>query len=88
VSFLLERNLIRREAGRIDFDAAGLASALPASIQSLLSARIDRLSQRDRALLQAAAVIGRRFDAELLRVVAVADPAAPLATAAALDHPS
>lgn len=85
VSFLLERSLIRREAGGIDFDAAALAWALPASVQSLLSARIDRLSQRDRALLQAAAVIGRRFDAELLRAVAEADPAGPLATAAALD---
>jgi class 3 adenylate cyclase/tetratricopeptide (TPR) repeat protein len=85
VSFLLEQNLIRREPGTIDFDAAALASALPASVQSLLSARIDRLSQRDRALLQAAAVIGRRFDAELLLGVAEADPTAPLATAAALD---
>ena len=85
VSFFLERSLIRREAGGIDFDAAALASALPASVQSLLSARIDRLSQRDRALLQAAAVIGRRFDAELLRAVAEVDPAGPLDTAAALD---
>jgi tetratricopeptide (TPR) repeat protein len=85
VSFLLEHSLIRREPGGIDFDAAALASALPASVQSLLSARIDRLSQRDRALLQAAAVIGRRFDAELLLAVAGADPTAPLATAAALD---
>jgi len=83
VSFLLERRLILRDG--IDFDAAALASALPASVQSLLNARIDRLSQRDRALLQAAAVIGRRFDAELLRAVAEADPAGPLDTAAALD---
>ncbi len=50
VSFLLERSLIlKREAGGMDFDAAALASALPASVQSLLSARIDRLSQRERA---------------------------------------
>jgi class 3 adenylate cyclase len=85
VSFLLERGLIRREAGGIDLDAAALASALPASVHSLLSARIDRLSQHDRALLQAAAVIGRRFDAELLRAVAEANPAGPLDTATALD---
>jgi class 3 adenylate cyclase len=85
VSFLLERGLIRRDAGRIDFDVATLASALPASVQSLLSARIDRLPPRDRGFLQAAAVIGRRFDAELLRAVVSADPAEPLTTAAALD---
>jgi predicted ATPase len=43
---------------------------LPASVQGLLTARVDRLSSNDRELLQAASVIGRRFDAELLTVVA------------------
>ncbi len=51
VSFLLERSLIRREAGGIDFDAAALASALPASVQSLLSARYrSALAARPSAL--------------------------------------
>jgi predicted ATPase len=38
-------------------------------VQSLLAARVDRLAPKDRALLQAASVIGRRFDAELLATV-------------------
>jgi hypothetical protein len=38
-------------------------------VQSLLTARVDRLAAQDRALLQAAAVIGRRFDPELLAAV-------------------
>jgi len=37
-------------------------------VQSLLSARVDRLAPKDRALLQAASVIGRRFDPELLAI--------------------
>ncbi len=84
-SFLLERGMVRRSASGLQFDAAAVASALPASVQSLLTSRVDRLSASDRALLQAAAVIGRRFDPDLLRVLAETDPEKPLATAQALD---
>ena len=45
----------------------GSADAVPASIQSLVLARMDRLGQRDRQAFQAAAVIGQRFDLALLR---------------------
>ena len=38
-------------------------------MQSLLAARVDRLPREDRALLQAAATIGRRFDRNLLSLV-------------------
>ena len=47
-----------------------MAAALPASVQSILNARVDRLSPKDRALLQAAAAIGKRFNSELLAVAA------------------
>ena len=66
VSFLTERGTLRADAGRVDLDAGAVAAALPASIQSLLNARVDCLALNDRALLQAAAVIGRRFDTQLL----------------------
>ena len=60
-------------------------------MQSLLTARVDRLAPRDRALLQAAAVIGRRFDPQLLAAVADdgGDIDARLAAMQALDlvHP-
>lgn len=39
---------------------------LPPSVQALLAARIDRLSQHERMVIQAASVIGRNFAAELL----------------------
>ena len=43
--------------------------ALPATLQSFLTARVDRLAPSDRALLQAASVIGRQFEPQLLAVV-------------------
>jgi hypothetical protein len=70
VSFLTERELLHAKGGKLEFDPGAVAAALPASVQSILNARVDRLSPKDRALLQAAAVIGRRFDAELLAVAA------------------
>jgi class 3 adenylate cyclase/tetratricopeptide (TPR) repeat protein len=42
---------------------------VPPTIQSLVLARIDRLQARDRAALQAASVIGKRFTLEALRNV-------------------
>jgi hypothetical protein len=69
VSFLSERGALRTNAGLAEFDAGGVAATLPASVQGLLTARVDRLVPRDRALLQAAAVIGRRFDPQLLASV-------------------
>ena len=67
-SFLTERGMLHAKGGKLDFDHAAVAAALPASVQSVLNARVDRLPPKDRALLQAAAVIGRRFDPELLAV--------------------
>jgi class 3 adenylate cyclase/tetratricopeptide (TPR) repeat protein len=52
----------------------GSGEAIPASIQSLVLARMDRLTQRDRLAFQAAAIIGQRFNLSLLRrLLGVAD---------------
>jgi len=69
VSFLTERSILHVSRGTLDFDPNAVAAALPASVHSLLPARVDRLAPKDRALLQAASVIGRVFDPELLTVV-------------------
>jgi class 3 adenylate cyclase len=69
ISFLTERGIVRTTTGKSDLDANMVATGLPASLQSLLSARVDRLAQGDRTLLQAASVIGRRFDPQLLAAV-------------------
>ena len=69
VSFLTERGVLRTAEGTLNFDASAVAMALPASVQSVLIERVDRLAPDDRALLQAASVIGRRFDSDLVAVV-------------------
>jgi hypothetical protein len=69
LSFLIEQGALRVEAGEAVFDEGQGGTGLPASMQSLLSARIAQLQPDDRALLQAAAVIGRRFDPGLLSLV-------------------
>jgi tetratricopeptide (TPR) repeat protein len=51
---------------------------IPATVQALLAARIDRLPEHEKAVLQTAAVIGKRFAAPLLQRVfhALEGPAA------------
>jgi predicted ATPase len=45
-------------------------TVIPSSVQSVLAARIDRLSERDRTVLQVAAVVGHEFTERLLGLVA------------------
>jgi len=87
VSFLTERGILRTALGKAEFDSTAMAAVLPASLQGLLTARVDCLSPNDRRLLQAASVIGRRFDTELLAVVVddVGDIDVRLAEMQALD---
>src|SRR5204863_7848224 len=42
---------------------------VPPSVQALLAARIDRLAESDKQVLQTAAVIGKEFDETILRQV-------------------
>ena len=85
-NFLIEGKMVQRRAVGLEYDAAAVAAALPASVQSLLTTRVDRLSPRDRELLQAASVIGRRFAADLLAAVtSTGNVAARLQAMEALD---
>jgi class 3 adenylate cyclase/tetratricopeptide (TPR) repeat protein len=68
-SFLLERGILHTKDAKLEFDAGAVAAALPVGVQGVLNARVDRLAPKDRTLLQAASVIGRRFKLELLAVV-------------------
>ena len=55
-------------------DVLGADPQLPATIQALLAARLDRLGPGERAVLERAAVIGREFTTE--HVTALLDPVA------------
>jgi class 3 adenylate cyclase/tetratricopeptide (TPR) repeat protein len=61
VSALAERGSLvgRRGAYRLTQELEGLA--VPSTVEAVLAARIDRLHERDKRLLQIAAVIGRQF---------------------------
>jgi adenylate cyclase len=49
--------------------------AIPATVQAVLAARIDRLGERDKAVLQTAAVIGKQFSRPVLeRIVGLPEP--------------
>lgn len=47
-------------------ETTGSSEALPEALEPLLASRVDRLAPADRAALRAAAVLGLRFDDELL----------------------
>ena len=67
VSFLVERSVVTRGGTSVTFDrTAAATNAIPQSIQSILASRVDRLPSEERLLLQTAAVIGRRFDPNLV----------------------
>lgn len=63
---LIETHALVREAGhwRVNTDVGGVT--LPGTLAGVLSARIDRLPQPARQVLQDAAVIGRTFDRQVL----------------------
>jgi class 3 adenylate cyclase len=69
VSFLIERGTVRPTPSGLSYDANQVAAVVPTSVRLLLTARADRLSAENRKLLQTAAVIGRRFDPNLLAEV-------------------
>jgi adenylate cyclase len=75
----LVRNLV--EQGTLDGRpgsyrrVAPLPTSLPPSVENVLAARIDRLPETDKRILQTASVIGREFDPALLGAVVLGDPA-------------
>jgi class 3 adenylate cyclase/tetratricopeptide (TPR) repeat protein len=62
---------------------------VPPTVQALLEARLDRLSEDERSLLQRAAVVGRNFTIDQVSALAAYEPAVPLEpTISALVHGS
>jgi tetratricopeptide (TPR) repeat protein len=70
VRSLVESGELEGEAGayRLRGDVSTLA--IPPNVQALLAARIDRLPEREKQLLQTASVIGKHFTEPILRRVA------------------
>ncbi len=66
VQLLIEDGILRLN-GRVELDEQALAKArMPDTVQSLLLTRLDRVTAVGRTLLQAASLVGRQFDVEIL----------------------
>ena len=66
---LAERGVLRGERGAYRPAAPIDEITLPETVQAVLASRIDRLADRDKDVLQAAAVVGRDVPLDLLRAV-------------------
>ncbi|AUX77892.1 adenylate/guanylate cyclase domain-containing protein [Sinorhizobium fredii] len=66
---LIELGTLRRDGSRWQVAAGEASVDIPAGIEAMLLARIDRLPPEVRRLVHGAAVIGPRFDAELLAAI-------------------
>ena len=75
VQALVEAGSLEGERGAYRLARPVEEAAVPASVQAVLAARIDRLAQREKAVLQAAAVIGKEFPAPVLERVVELEPA-------------
>jgi class 3 adenylate cyclase/tetratricopeptide (TPR) repeat protein len=82
VQSLIEAGNLEGTRGRYRLVTPIEALRVPSTVQSVLAARIDRLGEREKRLLQTAAVIGREFAEPILEVVAEL-PGAELADALA-----
>ena len=84
VRALVESGQLAGSPGQYRLHAPLARLEVPATVQAVLAARIDRLPEREKLLLQAASVIGKRFAEPLLAAVAQLPQAALQEALAAL----
>ena len=85
---LAERGVMDGEPGAYKLRAAVEDVEVPANLQSTIGARIDRLPAQAKTALNAASVIGLRFDADLLSDLVPDADIVPLIAAEILDQVS
>ena len=75
VQSLVETGNLEGQRGAYRLERPVEDAAVPASVQTVLAARIDRLAEREKAILQAAAVIGKEFSEPVLGLASGLDEA-------------
>jgi adenylate cyclase len=83
---LAERGVVDGEPGAYVFRRAAADLRVPASLQATIAARIDRLNPKAKRTLNAAAVVGARFDADSLIDLVEDVDLAELITAELIDQ--
>ncbi|MCH8112785.1 MAG: AAA family ATPase [Proteobacteria bacterium] len=63
-TYLMDKGVVEKVDDGLRFDAKS-AHTLPVNLENIVMDRVDNLAEEPRALLQAAAVIGRRFSADV-----------------------
>ena len=74
VRSLAETGELQGDKGAYQFAGNPEELGIPDTVSSVLASRIDRLSPRDKAVLQAASVIGKEFDEPLLAEICDLSP--------------
>ena len=83
---LAERGVLRGEPGAYVATAETAEVSVPATLQATIAARIDRLDQKAKRTLSAAAVVGSRFGLDLLDVLGVEPVVADLVAGQLIDQ--
>ncbi|HYP94936.1 MAG TPA: cyclase, partial [Mycobacterium sp.] len=83
---LAERGVLRGEPGAYLSTAEIAEVSVPPTLQATIAARIDRLDRSAKRTLSAAAVIGSRFDLDLLTVLGIEPVVADLVAAQLIDQ--
>ncbi|MBI6547018.1 MAG: tetratricopeptide repeat protein [Cyanobacteria bacterium NC_groundwater_1444_Ag_S-0.65um_54_12] len=73
---LIDGGILLRKGATWGIDRPSGEFRLPTTVQGAISARLDRLQPSLRRLIQLAAVIGKNFDAQIVRRVSGYDPVA------------
>ncbi len=69
---LTETSVLQGQPGSFCLGQSPGVLAVPETVDSVVAARIDRLSEQDKRLLQAASIMGREFSPQLLQKVTAA----------------
>jgi class 3 adenylate cyclase len=83
---LAERGVLLGEPGAYVSTAEVAEVTVPATLQAAIAARIDRLDAEAKQTLNAATVVGSRFDLDLLTVVGIEPVVADLMAAQLIDQ--
>ena len=83
---LAERGVLRGEVGAYQSTASVGEVTVPATLQAIIGARIDRLDPKAKRTLTAAAVVGSRFGVDLLMGLGVEPEVADLVAAQLIDQ--
>jgi class 3 adenylate cyclase len=83
---LAERGVLRGVPGAYVSTAEIAEVTVPATLQATIAARIDRLDPKAKRTLSTAAVVGSRFDLELLTILGIEPVVADLVAAQLIDQ--